>query len=45
MPRRFVDLSITLDNDSVADPPFMRPKITYQTHQETVAELAASSPA
>ena len=39
MTRRFVDLSITLDNDTVADPPFMRPKITYQTHLKTVAEM------
>ena len=39
MPRRFVDLSITLDQDVVTDPPFMRPKITYQDHAGTVAEL------
>jgi len=39
MSRRFVDLSITLDNDVITDPPFMRPKITYQTHAETVTEL------
>ncbi len=39
MTRRFVDLSITLDNDVVSDPPFLRPKITYQAHGETVAEL------
>ncbi|MEH3107840.1 MAG: cyclase family protein [Sphingomonas fennica] len=39
MTRRFVDLSITLSNDVVSDPPFMRPKITYQTHRETVAEM------
>ncbi len=38
MPRRFVDLSITLDPDVITDPPFMRPKITYQTHRETVPE-------
>ncbi len=39
MSRRFVDLSITLSNDVVSDPPFMRPRITYQTHRETVAEM------
>jgi len=39
MTRRFIDLSITLTNDVVTDPPFMRPEITYQTHAETVAEL------
>ena len=39
MARRFVDLSITLENDVITDPPFMRPKITYQQHADTVAEL------
>lgn len=39
MSRRFIDLSISLDNDVVTDPPFMRPKITYQTHDDTVTEL------
>jgi kynurenine formamidase len=39
MARSFVDLSITLDNDVVTDPPFMRPKITYETHRDTVKEL------
>ena len=28
MPRSFVDLSITLCNDVVSDPPFLRPEIT-----------------
>jgi kynurenine formamidase len=44
MPRRFIDLSIYLENDVVSDPPFMRPKITYQTHQETVAEAQTFFP-
>jgi kynurenine formamidase len=39
MNRRFVDLSILLENEVVTDPPFMRPKITYQAHQETMKEL------
>ena len=39
MSRRFIDLSIYLENDVITDPPFMRPKITYQTHGETVKEL------
>ena len=38
MNRQFIDLSIYLENEVVTDPPFMRPKITYQTHQETVKE-------
>lgn len=39
MARRFVDLSILLENDVITDPPFMRPQITYQKHGETLAEL------
>ncbi len=39
MARRFIDLSITLENEVITDPPFLRPKITYQTHAETVGEL------
>jgi kynurenine formamidase len=38
MPRRFVDLSITLCNDVVSDPPFMRPRIDYVVHGQTMAE-------
>ncbi len=39
MARRIVDLSITLDNETIADPPFMRPTISYQDHAGTMAEL------
>lgn len=39
MPRQFIDLSIYLENDVITDPPFLRPKITYQTHGETMPEL------
>lgn len=38
MARRFVDLSIYLENDVITDPPFLRPKITYKKHNETVTE-------
>lgn len=38
MSRRFIDLSITLENEVITDPPFMRPKIEYQRHGETVKE-------
>jgi len=44
MTRRFVDLSITLDPDVITDPPFMRPKITYQTHRDTVPEAQTFFP-
>jgi kynurenine formamidase len=44
MTRRFVDLSIYLENDVITDPPFMRPKIEYQTHRETVKEAQVFFP-
>ncbi len=44
MTRRFVDLSITLENDVITDPPFMRPEITYQDHMDTVPEAQAFFP-
>ncbi len=37
---RFVDLSITLENDVITDPPFMRPRIDYVTHGETMSEMS-----
>jgi kynurenine formamidase len=40
MPTRFIDLSICLENDVVSDPPFMRPRIAYKTHGETMPEAS-----
>ncbi|MBN4075598.1 MAG: cyclase [SAR86 cluster bacterium] len=44
MPRKFVDLSIYLENEVITDPPFMRPEISYQTHHETVEEAQTFFP-
>jgi len=44
MSRRFVDLSIYLENDVITDPPFMRPEITYQNHMDTVPEAQVFFP-
>ena len=44
MTRRFVDLSIYLENDVITDPPFMRPKIDYQRHGDTMGEAARFFP-
>ena len=42
--RRFVDLSIYLENDVLSDPPPLAPKITYQTHAETLPEFMRMLP-
>ncbi|WP_077035460.1 cyclase family protein [Pelomonas sp. KK5] len=39
MTRRLIDLSIYLENEVLSDPPPLAPKITYQTHKDTVAEF------
>ena len=44
MPRRFVDLSIYLENDVVSDPPPFGPKITYMDHQSTYGQMAPFFP-
>jgi len=35
LPSRIIDLSSPLENETVYDPPFMRPKITYRSNAET----------
>lgn len=40
MGRRYVDLSMTLSNDVISDPPFLKPQIDYETHRDTRYQLA-----
>src|SRR5262245_32093828 len=42
--RRFVDLSIFLENDVASDPPGLEPKIQYFTHADTYEQIAAFFP-
>ena len=39
MSRRFVDLSIYLENDVVSDPPAFKPQIQYFTHEQTYEQI------
>lgn len=39
MARRFIDLSIYLENDVVSDPPAFAPKIEYFTHESTFSQI------
>src|SRR5471030_2804860 len=40
MKRRFVDLSIYLENDVISDPPPFGPKIQYHKHEQTAGQIA-----
>lgn len=44
MMRCFLDLSVAIDNDTPADPPPLRPKIRYQDHAQSVAEMLGFFP-
>ncbi len=44
MPRRFVDISMHLENDVVSDPPGFGPKIEYHTHKNTAADVVKFFP-
>jgi kynurenine formamidase len=44
MSRRFIDLSIYLENEVLSDPPAFRPRIEYLTHQNTVPQIASFFP-
>ena len=39
MTRKFVDLSIYLENDVLCDPPAFAPKIQYFTHDNTFEQI------
>ncbi|MDX9875361.1 MAG: cyclase family protein [Spongiibacteraceae bacterium] len=42
--RRFIDLSVTLENNPYTDPPPLLPKIEYMNHKEGWPEMAAMFP-
>ena len=42
--RRFVDLSIYLENEVVSDPPAMKPNIDYITHDIGAQQMASFFP-
>ena len=44
MPRRFVDLSIYLENDVISDPAPFGPKIHYHKHEDTAGQIASFFP-
>ena len=44
MTRKFVDLSIYLENDVLSDPPMLAPKIEYRSHQQTAHEVTILLP-
>jgi kynurenine formamidase len=44
MTRKFVDLSIYLENDVISDPPAFAPKIEYFNHQNTFEQIASFFP-
>lgn len=39
LPARMIDLSSPLENETVYDPPFMRPKVEYNGNAETAPLL------
>jgi hypothetical protein len=44
LPSRMLDLSVPLDNETVLDPPNMRPRIDYKTNKENAWMLLESFP-
>src|SRR5258708_7719096 len=37
--RRYIDLSISIDNDIISDPEFARPRIEYLSHFDTLPRM------
>ncbi len=44
MARKFVDLSIFLENDVLSDPPMLAPRIEYEKHHETIPQFLKMLP-
>jgi hypothetical protein len=44
MTKKFVDLSIYLENDVISDPPGAEPKIQYVKHSDSVDTVASFFP-
>jgi len=44
LPSRIIDLSSPLENETVYDPPFMRPKIAYHSNADTAPLLCELFP-
>ena len=44
LPSRMLDLASPLENETVYDPPFMRPKIEYMTNADTAAQMCELFP-
>ena len=44
MPRRFVDLSVFLENDIASDPPGYGPKLQYLNHEDTADDVRSFFP-
>ena len=44
MPRKFIDLSVSLQEGIKSDPDFMLPKINYHHHNETAEEMISFFP-